>query len=412
MRPKRRFFVAGHSLVKLVHVHGGGVGEAYYEPPSTKYKVSWMVRNEDFFFLRWAGPAFVRAHIAANGQDFVGGYCVGSEGLIPAIEYAEKPASQTWTWMFEKQWLFYTIWGRLLYDPTTPDASFATAFEQKYDIAGSGDGARMVRAFQLVSIVPLRICAFVFNTWDFTLHAEGFLMAANNPDKDAQGFISVETLLAVGTLDPSMQSISEFVAKPNTTLTSPLQIAAELTNASQSALALLSSRPPLAAVLSGEAGDVVSWAHLGLYFAAKLQGTVALARFRSGGGASWQAAATKHLTDARDEWTALVTSTAHLRAQIPLHDLDTSGRNFSWAAFTPMVLRDLELVDACGLAENKLCPDLHGKGAQCRACVKKNSHLLKDAHCWLKGGESSFTAKFCGDRPAPKTDGRDAGHGG
>ena len=34
----------GHSLVKLVHVHGGGVGEAYYTPPSTKYKVSKAVQ--------------------------------------------------------------------------------------------------------------------------------------------------------------------------------------------------------------------------------------------------------------------------------------------------------------------------------------------------------------------------------
>ena len=387
----------GHSLVKLVHVHGGGVGEAYYTPPSTKYKVTWMVRNEDFFFLRWAGPAFVRAHIAANGHDYVGGYCIGSEGLIPAIEYAEKPASQSWRWMFEKQWLFYTVWGRLLFDPTTPDASFAAAFEQRYSLVGSGDGARMVQAFELVSIVPLRICAFVYNTWDFTLHAEGFLMVANNPDKEAQGFISVETLLQSKTLDPSMQAIASFVQQPNATLTSPLQLATELTNASQRALALLSAQPALPAALSGEAGDVLSWAHLGLYFAAKLQGTVALARFRSGGGASWQAAATKHLTDARDEWAALVKSTAHLRSEIPLDDLESSARkNFSWAAYSPMVQRDLDLVDACGQAETKLCPGLHTKGAPCRACVKKNSHQLKDAHCWPSGGEGDFIAEFCG----------------
>ena len=64
-----------------------------------------------------------------------------------------------------------------------------------------------------------------------------------------------------------------------------------------------------------------------------------------------------------------------------------------------MVLRDLDLVDACGMAEKKLCPNLHGQGAPCRACVKKQSRKLKDAHCWLKGGESSFIAKFCG-KPA------------
>ena len=45
--------MARHSTVTLVQAHGGGTGAAYYEPPSDRYKVTWMVRNEDFFFLRW-----------------------------------------------------------------------------------------------------------------------------------------------------------------------------------------------------------------------------------------------------------------------------------------------------------------------------------------------------------------------
>jgi hypothetical protein len=85
----------GHSLTKLVQVHnedgaGGGLGgaEAYWDPVPTKYRVTWMVRNEDFFALRWGSARYIREHVNANyNRSFVGGYAVGSEGYIPAREY-------------------------------------------------------------------------------------------------------------------------------------------------------------------------------------------------------------------------------------------------------------------------------------------------------------------------------------
>ena len=50
--------------------------------------IVWQVRNEDFFALRWGVPEFIRQHIAENGrQDYVGGYFVGSETYIPALDY-------------------------------------------------------------------------------------------------------------------------------------------------------------------------------------------------------------------------------------------------------------------------------------------------------------------------------------
>ena len=137
-------------------------------------KVTWMIRNEDFFLLRWGGADFIREHIATNGHPYVGGYAIGSEGNIPAFDYSEKDSKGVW--MFEKQWLFYSLWGRLLYDPTAPDATFGAMFEARYPGAlQPGDGLKVFQAYGEVSVVPLKICSFVYNTWDYTLHAEGFL---------------------------------------------------------------------------------------------------------------------------------------------------------------------------------------------------------------------------------------------
>ena len=80
----------------------------------------------------------MRQHIVANGYDFVGGYALGSEGYIPAKEYAYPADSPAFTWQyaFEKQWLFYKQWGALLYNPDTPDTYFESAFNTLYpDVA-------------------------------------------------------------------------------------------------------------------------------------------------------------------------------------------------------------------------------------------------------------------------------------
>ena len=115
-----------HSTPELVKVHGGKLGDTYFKPTPKNYKVTWQARNEDFFALRWGVPDFIRQHIALNGAaDYVGGYFVGSETYIPALDYftaVDEPVD--WNWAFERQWLFYQLWGRLLYDPETPDSVF------------------------------------------------------------------------------------------------------------------------------------------------------------------------------------------------------------------------------------------------------------------------------------------------
>ena len=120
------------------------------------------------FFLRWAGTEFVRSHIAANGHAWVAGYAIGSEGYIPAFEYAERPENQTWSYGFERQWLFYHVWGRLLFDPATPDANFEQLIEARTGVS-SAWSAQLLRAYNTAGRMPLRLASFVYNTWDYTL---------------------------------------------------------------------------------------------------------------------------------------------------------------------------------------------------------------------------------------------------
>lgn len=73
-----------------------------------------------------------------------------------------------WKWAFERQWLYYKIWGRLLYDSDTPDEVFHAEFIRRY----GKDGENLLKASSLAGITPL---VFASNTdcgWDFTLYSE------------------------------------------------------------------------------------------------------------------------------------------------------------------------------------------------------------------------------------------------
>ncbi|MFN3485134.1 MAG: hypothetical protein ACK44W_06595, partial [Planctomycetota bacterium] len=201
----------GHSSPHLGIVHGGKLSDTYWNPPPKNYRIAWMVRNEDFFALRWGEPGFIREHIRRNGPEYVGGYFVGSECFIPAKDYFRLPGAKVpWDYAFERQWLFYMIWGRLLYDPSTPDEIFAAELERRH---GKGTGRVLLEAFTRGSRMPLRLACFHRATWDFTLYAEGFLAPAASGGKfdRVSPFISIDELIDHPTLDPAYVSIPEFV---------------------------------------------------------------------------------------------------------------------------------------------------------------------------------------------------------
>jgi len=286
----------GHSTPTLVKAHGGGTGEEYWTNPApSKHKMCWMIRNEDFFRLRWGEPDFIRAHIAQNGQEFVGGYFVGSETMIPAVDIFHKPDHEhiDWDYAFERQWLFYKEWGRLLYNPETPDTVFSNAFDSKYE---GGHGDDMVEAFKLSTRTNQRILSFFRVAQDATNYAEGFL--------GLREFLTVKHVVESTPTDPNYVSVTEFGDGKgilDAKLT-PIELAAALEVDSLKALALVSDLTTTDPTLQCEIEDVKAWSHLGLHFSKKLRSAVALNQKN-------KADAVTFITQAQQHWTDLVSVT-------------------------------------------------------------------------------------------------------
>ncbi len=339
-----------HSTPKLVKVHGGKLGDTYFVPPPKNYKITWQARNEDFFALRWGVPGFIRQHIALNGvEDYVGGYFVGSETYIPALDYftaVQEPVD--WKWAFQRQWLFYKLWGRLLYDPKTPDSVFQAEFNRRYGKKGDN----LLNAYSLASSTQLRLASLYDSRWDFTLYSEGFLALQGDYTK----YISVDRLAQQPTMDPDYVSVADYVEtrlKGGSfgagRVTPPILIE-RLERDNREALRLVSDLATTGnASLMYEVADVKTWANLGLHLAEKLKGALALTEYRLTGAEEKKSEAIDYLQRALGYWDEVIRITRPIYRDMPLthynnNFFDASPDNlFHWALIRDQVANDVAI---------------------------------------------------------------------
>ena len=174
---------------------------------------------------------------------------------------------------------------------------------------------------------------------------QGFLQVASDPDPGSAGFISITTLLNdEPTLDPGMQSVASFVRAPNASLQSPLALADQLENVTDTVEALINSAGTWPPAMHYEAQDALSWAYMGKYFAAKLRGAVSFGWYQQRHSASDKQASLGNLTLALEVWYQLVsdalnisTCSAHSmlavhRATAPLSSCKIAFRCWTWVA--------------------------------------------------------------------------------
>jgi hypothetical protein len=339
-----------HSSPDLFIVHGGKLSDAYWNPPPANHKVVWTMRNEDLFLLRWGQPDFVREFERGKRQDYVGGAIIGSECYIPALDYLSKAGPhKTGRYAFERQWLFYAVWGRVLFDPATPDSRFEAMLDHRF---GRGTGRDLLSAWKLASRIPLHFASFHRGEWDGSLYTEGFSSWRDNAERR---FFDINTFITHPVLDTKRYlNIADFVRTgqaPQGVYT-PEDLAQVLDRTTAAAAALVDGFRDARARNPGldcELTDIEAWCAFGEYFAAKLRAGVSLATARARNDASRQQSAIDHLQKGVAHWKRLAELGAKFN-QLPVPS--NTKEPFSWAALLPDVERDIELAKA-PLSEKK-----------------------------------------------------------
>jgi len=333
-----------HSSPDLFHVHGGPLSAAYWNPPPARHKVVWTMRNEDMYILRWGQPDFVREFVQRQaGKDHVGGAIIGSECYIPALDYITKTGPhKTWQWAFQRQWLFYAVWGQLLYDPATPDTRFEAMFDARF---GKGTGEDLLAVWKLASRVPLRFASFRKGTWDGSLYTEGF-SSWTDRDNAPRKLFDIDSFIKHPVLDTKRYvNIADFVKTRQIPAgaVSPLELADQLDHGRATAMKLVAKLRrggQISPTLDCELTDTEAWCAYSDYFAAKLRAGVALATARATQDLKQQQRAVKELEIALAHWKRLADLGGRFN-QLPV--LHNSIDPFSWASLTPAVEKDIAI---------------------------------------------------------------------
>lgn len=331
----------GHSSPKLFMVHGGKLTDKYYNPFPTKYKYVWTVRNEDFYRLRWGNSDFIREFIKNNGEAYVAGCFIGSEIFTPALDYTSLSGPfKTWDYHFQRQWLWYAMWGRLMYDEKTPDATFEQMLAAKY---GKGTGPAALQAWKIATNNQLKFAAYHSGTADAQLYTEGFCDWA--PDKPVRLF-DINNIITHPVLDSTLYvnihdwEIAGEKTRPGKM--SPLQFAAELDRDNAKLFTLITQLKakglsPGAAV---EVNDMLAWYWFGRYFADKLKAGVAVARYRYN-GKDERTQAVAYLKQCSSHWANYAGAVAKYNKE-SFQFIIISGL-FSLKSMQPQVDHDIEL---------------------------------------------------------------------
>jgi hypothetical protein len=331
-----------HSTPHLAKVHGGDLTDAYWNPEPKNYKMAWMMRNEDFFMLRWGQTDFIRSHIATNAHSYVNGYYVGSECYIPAKDFITALPGASYQYGFQRQWMFYKNWGRLLYNPDEPDGTFENAFETKFP----GHGKKLFAAQQMVSKVPLVFGSYWNATWDFTLYSEGMLTLVDNRMK----VFPVEQIATKIPMEPRYMSIPELISGDVSAAgkISPLVLADSLETFCRDAMVIAESIDTTNNVdLRYEVSDINTWANLGICFSNRLRAGVEYQKFKNTGNADNKAKAIELLEVSLENWKEVVRITELVYNPVPLVHMNSNDNAlFHWSVFQKDIEEEIEKLKA------------------------------------------------------------------
>ena len=292
-----------------------------------RYNVLWHLRNDCIFTFRWGDPQFARETAKNTRAPYSCGYFMGSESLVPGTDFSHIESARnhvTWNYEFEKNWFLYALWGRMGYDPNTPEELFRAQFRQRFGQAGDPAYQALVAASRIIPRTTSFHWNYMNGDWRPEENRGSWNTSYELPIRsfrDKKSFHSVLEFIFNLTIDDSMVCIPDYVAltvagkrptKPGQL--SPYDVADALEADARRARAAIAEamarapQPPPELVCTR--ADVLALAALGDYYAEKIRAATELCFFLIQGDARRREKAVAHLEKAKQFWDELVARAA------------------------------------------------------------------------------------------------------
>ena len=229
---------------------------------------TWFtVRNDDFFYHTWGDPSYARTYLNGMieyGKHFAGFY-IGSDGFCPTRTFFCKNSVSQGILEVQRQWYMNMIWGRLAYNPQTPDLLFKYHLKSKYPVASADE---LFVAWSKASSGIQKTTELMHEDFDldFKWYPEACLTY--------KGFATVD-LFAAADIGPGslLCNIKNSAKDSCNGKKSSYQLAAEI---EANALSALNSVNKMNAEANTELGvavnNIMAMSYLSLYYAEKIRG--------------------------------------------------------------------------------------------------------------------------------------------
>jgi len=246
------------------------------EPQLEKLGItSWLtIRNDDWFYLHWADPQFVRDyvnHFPTVGKH-VDGIYIGPDGWVFSRVFNSKDPSfeDHQTLDVQRTWYMQKIWGRIAYNPNVADDLFKSHLASHYPEAAVND---LFEAWSKASRAVRLVNEQVTGNWSLDFH----WWPERWTSKDG-GYLTLNDLRETEPMDGSDLADVKDTAKGDLDgKRSALANADEIAQLANEARKLLATmKPGSNHELSLNLKDLEAMANLSLFGASKIRAAVLL----------------------------------------------------------------------------------------------------------------------------------------
>jgi hypothetical protein len=283
-----------------------------------RWKVFWHLRNDCLFRLQWGDPEFVRATVRNCKAPYSCGFFWGSEGLKPGADSSHKPASDAYAkyeWEFLRKAEMYRLWGRLGYDPETPEDVLSLDYRRTFGSAAEESAEALAQASRVIPLTTSLHWNYMNGDWQPEYNTGSWNTSYEmsiRSFRDKESFHSVKEFIFNDVIDDSLCNIPDFVALQMTGRPlqpgrlSPLDAARQIVDAADAAEShIIAARQALGKADPEFAcleGDVRIQAELGRYYGKKIAAATDVARVMIAGDESARPEAVRLLEECARHW--------------------------------------------------------------------------------------------------------------
>ncbi len=296
--------------------------------------------------LLWGNPEYVRRAVPTLSLSDTTGFEIdaplaqkgfgntpGEWGIFANSRYVSHKDKQFWHWEFQRYWMFYLLWGRLTYDPSTSENVWMDELRQRFGEAAHDALAAYQSASRVLSeIVAAHMADATMYHWP-EINPGGLIAEYKDVRPSDQSFIASPAEAARRVL----RGESSAKQGPHETA----QLLDRLASEVEAAVEKVATKLKDNAEWRGTEPDFRVLTHLARYHARKHEAAYSLSWFYETGNLAALDHAEAELVRALDVWKDLVALTDDLYPDKMIFGPDDFGH---WKDKLPYVYNDLSWV--------------------------------------------------------------------